>query len=74
MEAVIREALYIYDVNIVDAQSFIYRDRSYRWFVRGPHVTLVRQEADGSLRLTCWHNVTPQTLWPKINTFLQSIH
>jgi hypothetical protein len=73
MDAVIREALYVYDVTITDTQSFIYRDRTFRWFVRGSHVTLVRQGTDGTLRLTCWHDMTPLTLWPKINRYLQAV-
>jgi hypothetical protein len=75
MESVVREALYVYtvDVDSSDVQKFMYRDRAYRWSTTGPHVCFTRyDEVDGSLRLTFWHNETKETLWPKLNLYLQS--
>jgi hypothetical protein len=72
MESVVREALYVYTVDSSDVQKFMYRGHSYSWSVRGDHVCFTRYESDGSLRLTFWHNETPETLWPKLNLYLQS--
>jgi hypothetical protein len=75
MENVIREALYVYavDVDTADAQKFVYRGATFRWCVKGCHVSIARYRFDGSSRITFWHNVTPVTLWPKISHYLQRI-
>ena len=71
MEAVVREALYIYAVVHTSAQKFTYRGHQFSWSVRGPHVCFTRYEPDGSLRLTFWHGETRTSLIPKLNGYLQ---
>jgi hypothetical protein len=74
METVVREVLYVYavDVDPSDAQKFTYGGRCFRWSTTGPHVCFTRYESDGTLQLTFWHRETPNSLWPKLNLYLQS--
>lgn len=75
MDTQIREMLDIYAADVDStAKVFWYRGWRFSWSVMGrTHVCFVRHGRDGSLYMTMWHNVAPDALVAKINSYLQSV-
>ncbi len=70
MDAVVRNMLYIYAVDLTDAQIFEFRGRRYRWSAQGSHVCLTRYDPD-HLHMTFWHGLNQKELAMRLHNYLQ---